>query len=74
LDALGKVERILASVESLRSAPSVRVTRGVRSGRISFTEAGVDHKVALVNEESSKYVNFVHWMARACCKNEEKDI
>ena len=42
-----------------------------------LTEAGtahirVDHKVALLSEESSMYMNFIDWMARTSRKKKKK--
>ena len=75
LDALRKVER-----HWRRYSPSaLRLQSGVRSGRISLlTEAGtcthihVDHKVALLSEESSMYMNFIDWVARISRKKKKK--
>jgi hypothetical protein len=67
---------ILASVQSLRSAPSVRGC--VQAEYLLLTEAGtahtshIDHKVALLSEESSMYMNFIDWIARTSRKKKKK--
>jgi hypothetical protein len=36
------------------------------------THIHVDHKVALLSEESSMYMNFIDWMARISRKKKKK--
>jgi hypothetical protein len=38
------------------------------------THIHVDHKVALLSEESSMYMNFIDWMDQDFSQKEEKDI
>ena len=38
------------------------------------THIYVDHKVALISEESSMYMNFIDWIARTSRKKKKKNI